>query len=168
MTQNFEGWLGHNPESADGNMKWGTFEPKKWTEDDVDIKITHCGICGTDIHVLRSDWGTSYREFRPNTLNFLKQVTDPYVPQKHAASVMRLLEMPSVSAKTSRRSMLATVLALGPRHGLATNPTAKNAAQGAPITALALFRPTTRHSRTMRASPMAASARTIGLTADSS
>lgn len=26
----FEGWLGHNPESVKGNMKWGEFEPKKW------------------------------------------------------------------------------------------------------------------------------------------
>jgi hypothetical protein len=81
MTQNFEGWLGYGPEAAEGNMKWGSFEPKKWTEDDVDIKVTHCGVCGTDYHVLRSDWGTSYREFRPNHINFPVQVTDPCVPQ---------------------------------------------------------------------------------------
>ncbi|KAI0099100.1 zinc-binding dehydrogenase [Nemania sp. FL0031] len=52
----FEGWLGHNPESANGKMEWGQFEPKKWTEDDVDIEVSHCGICGSDIHVLRSGW----------------------------------------------------------------------------------------------------------------
>ncbi|KAF4124682.1 alcohol dehydrogenase (NADP+) [Geosmithia morbida] len=52
----FEGWLGLDPDSAKGNMKWGEFEPKKWTEDDVDIKITHCGVCGSDIHMLRSGW----------------------------------------------------------------------------------------------------------------
>lgn len=28
----FEGWLGHDPESVKGNMKWGEFEPKKWSE----------------------------------------------------------------------------------------------------------------------------------------
>ncbi|KAI1426418.1 zinc-binding dehydrogenase [Xylaria sp. FL1777] len=52
----FEGWLGNSPESANGKMEWGTFEPKKWTEDDVDIEISHCGICGSDVHVLRSGW----------------------------------------------------------------------------------------------------------------
>lgn len=40
----FEGWLGHDASAVDGNMQWGAFEPKKWDEDDVDIKVTHCGI----------------------------------------------------------------------------------------------------------------------------
>ncbi|RUP31905.1 chaperonin 10-like protein, partial [Jimgerdemannia flammicorona] len=30
---------------------------KTWTEDDVDIQVTHCGICGSDMHTLSSDWG---------------------------------------------------------------------------------------------------------------
>ncbi|CRK21700.1 hypothetical protein BN1723_002815 [Verticillium longisporum] len=55
----FEGWLGLSPESAEGKMEWGSFEPKKWTEDDVDIQITHCGVCGSDIHTLRSGWGAA-------------------------------------------------------------------------------------------------------------
>jgi len=37
-------------------MKWGSYEPKTWEETDVDIKITHSGICGSDIHTLRSGW----------------------------------------------------------------------------------------------------------------
>ncbi|KAH8900339.1 putative NADP-dependent alcohol dehydrogenase C 2 [Thozetella sp. PMI_491] len=57
----FHGWLGESPESAHGKMVWKEFTPKTWTEDDVDIKITHCGICGSDIHTLRSGWGpTTY------------------------------------------------------------------------------------------------------------
>ncbi|KAL8420399.1 hypothetical protein RB594_003257 [Gaeumannomyces avenae] len=52
----FEGWLGKGPEAAKGKMEWGQFEPKKWTEDDVDIQITHCGVCGSDLHVLGSAW----------------------------------------------------------------------------------------------------------------
>lgn len=47
----FEGWLGLDKSSAKGNMKWGKFEPKKWAEDDVDIEISHCGVCGSDLHV---------------------------------------------------------------------------------------------------------------------
>ncbi|KAK9771749.1 putative Zinc-binding dehydrogenase [Seiridium cardinale] len=53
----FQGWLGKTPESIKGKMEWGDFEPKKWTEDDVDIEISHCGICGSDLHMLKSGWG---------------------------------------------------------------------------------------------------------------
>lgn len=55
----FEGWLGHDASSVNGKMVWGEFEPKKWTENDVDIKISHCGICGSDLHTLRSGWGST-------------------------------------------------------------------------------------------------------------
>lgn len=59
----FEGWLGHSAKAVEGKMEWGHFEPKKWQKDDIDIQITHCGVCGTDLHVLRSDWGeTPYRK----------------------------------------------------------------------------------------------------------
>ncbi|KAM0335176.1 hypothetical protein ACHAQA_000217 [Verticillium albo-atrum] len=59
----FQGWLGYSPEAADGKMEWGSFEPKTWTEDDIDIQVTHCGICGSDIHTLSSGWGPSnYRK----------------------------------------------------------------------------------------------------------
>ncbi|KAH7399897.1 chaperonin 10-like protein [Cadophora sp. MPI-SDFR-AT-0126] len=53
----FAGWMGLDKESEKGKMVWQEFEPKTWTEDDVDIKITHCGICGSDLHTLRSGWG---------------------------------------------------------------------------------------------------------------
>ncbi|KAJ9296855.1 hypothetical protein DTO271G3_5054 [Paecilomyces variotii] len=53
----FEGWMGLDQSSADGKMVWQEFEPKEWEETDVDIKITHCGICGSDLHTLRSGWG---------------------------------------------------------------------------------------------------------------
>lgn len=54
----FEGWLGHDAESADGNMVWGDFpKVKPFSEGDVDIEVSHCGICGSDLHTLRSGWG---------------------------------------------------------------------------------------------------------------
>lgn len=52
----FEGWVGESAEAAEGKMVWKEFEPKKWEETDVDIKITHSGICGSDMHTLRSGW----------------------------------------------------------------------------------------------------------------
>ena len=48
--------MGLDPSAVEGNMKWQSFEPKKWEETDVDIKLTHCGICGSDLHTLRSGW----------------------------------------------------------------------------------------------------------------
>ncbi|KIW01730.1 uncharacterized protein PV09_06907 [Verruconis gallopava] len=57
----FRGWLGYDKTADQGKMVWGEFEPKAWEETDVDIKITHCGICGSDLHTLRSGWGpTNY------------------------------------------------------------------------------------------------------------
>ena len=55
--QKFEGWVGLNKDSAKGNLVWQEFEPKTFTDDDIDIEISHCGICGTDLHFLRSGFG---------------------------------------------------------------------------------------------------------------
>lgn len=52
----FEGWMGLDKSSVDGKMVWQEFTPKTWEETDVDIKISHCGICGSDLHTLRSGW----------------------------------------------------------------------------------------------------------------
>ncbi|MCJ1467144.1 hypothetical protein MMC07_005766 [Pseudocyphellaria aurata] len=53
----FQGWMGLDPSAVEGNMKFQSFDPKPWEETDVDIKITHCGVCGSDLHTLRSGWG---------------------------------------------------------------------------------------------------------------
>ncbi|KAK8859987.1 zinc-binding dehydrogenase [Apiospora arundinis] len=52
----FEGWVGQDAASAEGNMVWTEFEPKRWEETDIDIRITHCGMCGSDLHTLSSGW----------------------------------------------------------------------------------------------------------------
>lgn len=33
------------------------FDLKKETDDDVDIAITHCGVCGSDVHTISGGWG---------------------------------------------------------------------------------------------------------------
>jgi len=40
------GWMGLD-KNAIGNMKWQSYEPKPFQDVDVDIKITHAGICGS-------------------------------------------------------------------------------------------------------------------------
>lgn len=58
-TSDFNGWVAHDPSAAEGNMKWGKFEPKAFEDTDIEMDITHCGVCGSDIHTLRSGWGPS-------------------------------------------------------------------------------------------------------------
>ncbi|PSR86954.1 zinc-binding dehydrogenase [Coniella lustricola] len=55
----FEGWAAHDPKSIEGNMTWQEVQPKAWEETDVDIKVTHCGMCGTDLHFLSNGWGAT-------------------------------------------------------------------------------------------------------------
>ncbi|KAK4047825.1 hypothetical protein OIV83_005168 [Microbotryomycetes sp. JL201] len=42
--------------SVKGEMEWGSYEPKTFEEDDVDIKIMACGICASDLHTASSGW----------------------------------------------------------------------------------------------------------------
>lgn len=57
----FQGWLGHDKSAMEGNLKWETFTPKDFEETDVDIQVTHCGVCATDVSTLRNGWG--YTEY---------------------------------------------------------------------------------------------------------
>ena len=58
-SEKFVGWLGLDKDSVNGKMVWQEYDPKPFEETDVDIAITHSGICGSDIHTLRSGWGQS-------------------------------------------------------------------------------------------------------------
>lgn len=35
------------------------FKPKPFEDNDVEIAITHCGVCGSDVHTLKQGWGDS-------------------------------------------------------------------------------------------------------------
>ncbi|KAA1476357.1 GroES-like protein [Dentipellis sp. KUC8613] len=57
MQKNFQGYA---VTDAD---RWNDFKvieypSKKWEESDVEIAITHCGVCGSDVHTLTSGWGS--------------------------------------------------------------------------------------------------------------
>ena len=41
------------------DLKLTSFQPKTFKEDDVEVAITHCGVCGSDIHTLSQGWGKS-------------------------------------------------------------------------------------------------------------
>ncbi|KAK1716701.1 chaperonin 10-like protein [Colletotrichum acutatum] len=56
LNYKFEGWIGLDKSATEGKMIWQEFEPKEWEDTDIDIKVTHSGVCGTDLHTLRSGW----------------------------------------------------------------------------------------------------------------
>ncbi|KAM0751629.1 GroES-like protein [Meredithblackwellia eburnea MCA 4105] len=63
IPEQFTGYGAKN--EADGkklDLELITYTPKTWTENDVDIKIDFCGVCGSDLHVLTNGWPrpTSY------------------------------------------------------------------------------------------------------------
>ena len=58
----FHGWMTLDATSP---MKYQAFTPKRWDEEDVDIKITHCGVCASDLHVMRSGWLSFIHLFIP-------------------------------------------------------------------------------------------------------
>ncbi|TFY54504.1 hypothetical protein EVJ58_g8825 [Rhodofomes roseus] len=40
-------------------LKLTSFRPKTFKPEDVEIAITHCGVCGSDVHTLTQGWGES-------------------------------------------------------------------------------------------------------------
>jgi uncharacterized zinc-type alcohol dehydrogenase-like protein len=49
----------YGAQAADADLKEMQIERRKPTKDDVHIKITHCGVCHSDIHQVRNDWKNS-------------------------------------------------------------------------------------------------------------
>ncbi|KAL6235716.1 hypothetical protein BDW75DRAFT_239930 [Aspergillus navahoensis] len=47
------GWVAHDPKSP---LTHESFAPKPFEKTDIEVQITHCGICGSDIHTIRSGW----------------------------------------------------------------------------------------------------------------
>ncbi|KAH8917950.1 GroES-like protein [Atractiella rhizophila] len=57
VPKQFSGYAAHSEEEGKKlDVKPYSFTPKKWSEDDVTLKITHCGICGSCIHTLTNGW----------------------------------------------------------------------------------------------------------------
>ncbi|KAH9915088.1 GroES-like protein [Fomitopsis serialis] len=56
----FKGYALTNTDGPDAwkSLEVVSFEPKKFEEDDVELAITHCGVCGSDVHILRQGWGS--------------------------------------------------------------------------------------------------------------
>jgi alcohol dehydrogenase (NADP+) len=51
--------MGGNKDSIKGKMACQEFESKSWEETDTDFRVTHCGVCGSNLHLLRIDWAST-------------------------------------------------------------------------------------------------------------
>lgn len=40
----------------EGEMVWRDYEMKPFEETDIELRITHCGVCATDNHVAKNGW----------------------------------------------------------------------------------------------------------------
>ncbi|KAH8913861.1 GroES-like protein [Atractiella rhizophila] len=57
IPEKFTGYAAlHEVDGKALTMKVYKYTPKKFAEDDVTIKITHCGVCGSDVHQLKNGW----------------------------------------------------------------------------------------------------------------
>lgn len=41
------------------------YDPGELREDEVEVRITHCGVCHSDVHLIDNDWGMSRYPFIP-------------------------------------------------------------------------------------------------------
>ena len=51
--------------AADSGLNPMTIDRRSLRDEDVAIDITHCGVCHSDLHVARNDWGRSSYPFVP-------------------------------------------------------------------------------------------------------
>lgn len=50
---------GYAAAAAGGNLAPHDFEPPPLGPNDVEIAVSHCGICHSDVHLVNNDWGLS-------------------------------------------------------------------------------------------------------------
>ncbi|KAH0609280.1 uncharacterized protein H6S33_012766 [Morchella sextelata] len=58
VPEQFTGYAAFSAETW-SDLKLHKFTPKPFGDYDIDIKVRYCGVCGSDLHVLRSGWSPS-------------------------------------------------------------------------------------------------------------
>ncbi|KAK6717100.1 hypothetical protein SNK05_000300 [Fusarium graminearum] len=53
--QKFEGWVAEKS-TKEQDLVWKEYEMKPFEDTDIEIRITHCGVCGTDDHISKNGW----------------------------------------------------------------------------------------------------------------
>lgn len=53
----FQGYAIHDTKKWE-DFKKIDFESKTFGDHDIEVKINYCGVCGSDLHTIKGDWGT--------------------------------------------------------------------------------------------------------------
>src|SRR5580698_5153242 len=62
MSQEFKGYAATKP---GGPLEPFSFDPGPLGPEEVEIKVTHCGLCHSDLSMLDNDWGMTKYPFVP-------------------------------------------------------------------------------------------------------
>ena len=54
--ETFEGYAVHSTKNW-SDFKRISYKPKRFEDFDIDIEITHCGVCASDLHTIDAGWG---------------------------------------------------------------------------------------------------------------
>ncbi|KAG8709201.1 NADP-dependent alcohol dehydrogenase [Ceratobasidium sp. 394] len=52
----FKGYAIHDTKKWVSQSTIVYIQPKQWEEEDIDITVTYCGVCGSDLHILTGGW----------------------------------------------------------------------------------------------------------------
>ncbi|OSX64908.1 hypothetical protein POSPLADRAFT_1135146 [Postia placenta MAD-698-R-SB12] len=58
MSVEFKGFALTDP-AAWNELSLYSYQPKTFLDEDVELAITHCGVCGSDVHSLTQGWGNT-------------------------------------------------------------------------------------------------------------
>ncbi|KAF9821676.1 hypothetical protein IEO21_00522 [Rhodonia placenta] len=58
MSVEFKGFALTDP-AAWNELSLYSYKPKTFLDEDVELAITHCGVCGSDVHTLTQGWGNT-------------------------------------------------------------------------------------------------------------
>ncbi|KAA1076400.1 hypothetical protein PGT21_005954 [Puccinia graminis f. sp. tritici] len=57
VPEQFSGYAAHDEKAGKAlEVKPYKYTPQKWNEALIDLKVTHCSICGSCLHTLQNQW----------------------------------------------------------------------------------------------------------------
>ena len=99
MKREFNAYTASGPK---GRLEPFSFDPGPLEPEDVEIKVTHCGLCHSDLSMLDNEWGMSQYPFVPG-----HEVTGTVVALGEAAKGLKLGQRVGLGW-SSQSSWLAT------------------------------------------------------------
>ncbi|KAL8893863.1 MAG: hypothetical protein Q9192_004845 [Flavoplaca navasiana] len=97
----FQGWMATDATSP---LKYTSFTPKKWEEEDVDIAVTHCGICAAQPSTLAA-WATKSSAPPSALVRALAQASKSVIASASAPRGTRAGKRTANGARATKRTI---------------------------------------------------------------